>query len=157
MQLLLLQDVSNVGRKNDLVIVGDGFALNHLLPRRIALVATPLVRKRYASDIRRRAEEREQEKQLQVSAAAALTGVTVRFTKKTTKTGKLFAAISAKSIAQALEAQAGITIAESAITIEEPIKALGTHTVTLTLAGESVSLPVIVAAETTRERTVNKE
>ena len=61
MEVLLLQDVQNVGQKNDLLMVGDGYALNFLLPQQKAIVATPTVRKRYAEEIRRRAEQKELE------------------------------------------------------------------------------------------------
>ena len=90
MEILLLQDVTGVGKKNDLLVVGDGYALNYLLPHRKALVATPTVRKRYADQIRKRAEEKEQERALRANAAAALSGKSVTFTKKMTKTGLVF-------------------------------------------------------------------
>ena len=46
MELLLLEDIPGVGQKNDIIVVKNGFALNNLLPRRRALIATPTVRKR---------------------------------------------------------------------------------------------------------------
>src|SRR2546423_12740961 len=100
MEILLLQDIAGIGKKNDLLVVGDGFALNCLLPQRKALVATPTVRKRYADQIRKRAEEKETDRQSQQQAAAALSGKAVQFTRKVTKTGKLYAAISEEQIAE---------------------------------------------------------
>ena len=55
MEVLLLQDIPGIGKKDDLLIVKEGYALNNLLPYRKALVATPTVRKRYADQIRGRA------------------------------------------------------------------------------------------------------
>lgn len=147
MEILLLEDINGIGKKNDLLVVGDGFALNYLLPRRAALVATPLVRKRYADLIRRRAEEREAEKTMKADAAKAVSGKSVTFKKKVTKAGKLYAAISAKAIAEALKTQLSLDVADDSIMIEDQIKSLGTHTVSIKLNDQMVPLSVVVEAE----------
>ena len=147
MEILLLEDINGVGKKNDLLLVGDGYALNFLLPKRAALVATPLVRKRYAVLIRRRAEEREREKSAQADAVKAVSGKTITFVRKVTKTGKLYAAINETIIAEALKEQLSMDIAESAIILDEPIKTTGTHSVQLKLSDQTVPLSVVVQAE----------
>ncbi|HVW67103.1 MAG TPA: 50S ribosomal protein L9 [Candidatus Peribacteraceae bacterium] len=147
MEVLLLQDIAGIGKKNDLLVVGDGYALNFLLPRRAALVATPLVRKRYADLIRRRAEEREKEKSAQASTAKALTGQQLSFTRKVTKTGKLYAAINKGAIVEALKEQLSLDLPEQSVLLDEPIKSTGTHTVQLKLNDQSVPLSVVVEAE----------
>ena len=147
MEVLLLQDIKGVGKKNDLMVVGDGFALNCLLPKRVALVATPLVRRRYADAIRTRAEERERERQAKAGAAQALSGKIVTFTRKTTKTGKLYAAVSEEAIVSALKEQHSIEITAASVQINAPIKALGTFQVMLRLGDQNVPLSVSVQAE----------
>jgi large subunit ribosomal protein L9 len=147
MEVLLLQDVPGIGKKNDLLVVGDGFALNYLLPKRAALVATPLVRKRYAEFIRRRAEEREQEKAVAADAVKSLTGKTIVFTKKVTKTNKLYAAITEKNIVDALKDQHGLEVSVDAIRIDDPIKATGTFQVLMQLREQLVPLTVQVQPE----------
>lgn len=147
MEVLLLQDVNGIGKKNDLLVVGDGFALNCLLPKRMALVATPLVRRRYAEQIRTRAEERDHERQMKLGAAQALSGKTVTFTKKTTKTGKLYAAITEDIIADALRNQHGISISADAVQIATPMKAMGSFTIQVKLADQMVPLHVLINAE----------
>jgi large subunit ribosomal protein L9 len=147
MEVLLLQDVAGIGKKNDLLVVGDGFALNCLLPRRMALVATPLVRKRYADLIRRRAEEREREKQSQAGMAQALSGKSVTLKRKTTKTGKLYAAVTEKVIVDALKEMHQLEVKEDAVEIATPIKATGTFQVSVALAGQSLPVTVIVEAD----------
>jgi large subunit ribosomal protein L9 len=147
MEVLLLQDVAGIGKKNDLLVVGDGFALNCLLPRRMALVATPLVRKRYADLIRRRAEEREREKSAQAGVAQAITGKALTLTRKTTKTGKLYAAVTERNIVDALKEQHQLDVKEDAVEIATPIKALGAHKVSVKLAGQSLTVDVLVEAE----------
>jgi large subunit ribosomal protein L9 len=147
MEILLLQDIVGVGKKNDLIQVGDGFALNHLLPRRAALVATPLVRRRYAELIRKRAEEREIERQSQAGTAKALSGKTITIKRKATKTGKLYAGVTAAIIAEALKDQHGIGVPEAAIQLSEPIKSLGSTSIGVILAGQTLPVTVVVEAE----------
>lgn len=147
MEVILLQDIPGIGKKNDVLVVGDGYALNNLLPHRKALVATPTVRKRYAEQIRRRAEEKAREKEIAASAASALSDKKLVFERKATKAGKLYAAITEKHLAKALQEQLQITAKESSITIAEDIKALGTFTVKVDLGGTPADLAVEVKME----------
>lgn len=147
MEVLLLQDVNGIGKKNDLLVVGDGFALNHLLPQRKALVATPTVRKRYAEQIRKRAEEKERERLLRQEAAAALAGITLSFTKKVTKTGKLYAGISAEQIAEELKLKHSLDVAADSINLADHIKTVGAHQVPVKIGGATQTITVEVKAE----------
>ncbi len=147
MEILLLQDIPGVGKKSDLIVVGDGYALNFLLPRRAALVATPLVRKRYADLIRRRAEERETEKSMKSSAAATMSSKALLFVKKVTKTGKLYAGITEEHIMQELQKQLGVTVKEDDINLSEHIKTVGTHTVEVKMGDQKVKVEIKVEAE----------
>jgi large subunit ribosomal protein L9 len=147
MEILLLQDIPGIGKRNDLLVVGDGYALNYLLPRRAALVATPLVRKRYAELIKRRAEEREKEKSARAGAVQALSGKTITFAKKATKTGKLYAAITEKAIVDALKEQLAIEVKEDDLVIDEPIKAIGTTSITVMMGDSKVPVSVKVDGE----------
>lgn len=147
MEVLLLQDIAGVGKKNDLLAVGDGFALNYLLPQRQALVATPTVRRRYAEEIRKRAEEREREKQTKAELVQGIAGKEIRIDRKVTKTGKLYAAISEKVIAEELKKQHGLSIDTSSIQIAEPIKSTGTFEVTVQLGTSKELVKVIVEVQ----------
>ncbi|OGJ56230.1 50S ribosomal protein L9 [Candidatus Peribacteria bacterium RIFCSPHIGHO2_01_FULL_51_9] len=147
MEVLLLQDIAGVGKKNDLLAVGDGFALNFLLPQRQALVATPTVRRRYAEEIRKRAEEREREKQMKTDLAQGISGKEVRIARKVTKTGKLYAAVSEKVIAEELKKQHSLAVDPSAIQISDPLKMTGVFEVTLKLGQREEKIKVIVEAE----------
>lgn len=150
MEILLLHDVATVGKKNDLLTVGNGFALNYLLPRRLAIVATPIVRKLYAEAIKRRLEEKEQERALQAGAAAALAGKSLTFVKKATKTGKLYAALSEKAISEACKEQLHLDISPEGIQIPSPIKALGTFTVNIALGAAEQPLTIVITAESAK-------
>ena len=147
MELLLLEDISGVGKRNDIIVVGDGFALNCLLPERKALVATPTVRKRYAEQIKRRAEESEYDRKMQLEAAGMLAGKIVNFTRKVTKTGKLYAAISAKEISEALSAQHSINLPAEKIQIGDPVKSVGNATVQVQIGDHSHPLQISVTKE----------
>lgn len=147
MEVLLLQNVAKLGKKDDLLVVGDGFALNYLLPSRQAIVATPLVRRRYADRIRNRAEEREKEKSSQEGAAKALAGKTITFKKKATKTGKLYAAISEKVLSEALRDQHGMDILAADIEIGQPIKSVGKSEITVRMGSQKLPVSVVVEAE----------
>jgi len=150
MEILLLTDIPGVGKKNDLIVVKNGYALNHLLPMRKALVVTPNVRKRYAEQIKQRALERE--RQLLTSASAALSGKTVHFTAKVTKTGKLYAAISEEKIVSALKQEHALELSAESVQIPVPIKTVGTHTVTLSVGSETFPLTVEVKAENKEQK-----
>ncbi len=148
MEVLLLEDIPGVGKRNDIIIVRSGFALNNLLPRRRALVATPAVRKRYAEQIKRRAEEKQHEIELAKSAAAVLKETVLKFVRKASKNGKLYAAVSAGNIAEALSEQVQVEVPEVDVTVETEIKSVGNHTARIKLGSEGVvTLKIAVAAE----------
>lgn len=147
MEVLLLSDISGIGKKNDLIVVAPGFALNHLLPSRQAIVVTPNVRRQYAEQIKRRALEREQERQLLQSVSSAIGGKVLHISAKTAKTGKLYASVTEDVIRDTLKSEFGIDVPSSAITLKDHIKTVGTHTVTLTVGAQSSSLTIDVKAE----------
>jgi large subunit ribosomal protein L9 len=157
MEILLLQEVEKLGKKNDLVVVGDGYALNCLLPQRLAIVATPTVRRIYADAIRLRAEERERDKQLRAGALNAIAGKDLRFVRKVTKTGKLYAAITETNIVESLKEHYGIDLPESAVALREPIKQIGVFSVMLRVGSASQELTVHVEAETAAKAETKKK
>ncbi len=147
MEVLLLQDIKGVGKKNDLLVVGDGFALNCLLPQRSALVATPTVRRRYAEQIKKRAEEKEREKQAQQNAASVLSGKSLTLKRKASKTGKLYAGITAENISAAFQEQHGLEFKAEDVLLDEHIKNVGTHTVQVKVGAASQGVTVNVVKE----------
>lgn len=147
MEVLLLTDILGIGKKNDLIVVKGGFALNHLLPNRKALVVTPNIRKRYAEQIKKRALEREQEKQLQSSLSTALGGKVVHIAARVSKTGKLYAAVSEAMIAEALKTEHATEVPADSVNIPKTIKSTGKHTVQLTVGTQTIDLAVEVKAK----------
>lgn len=147
MEVLLLTDIPGIGKKNDLLVVRSGFALNHLLPSRKALVVTPNVRKRYAEQIRQRALEKEGERQLQSSFFTALGDKVVHLIARANKMGKLYAAVSASAVADAIKKEYSMEIPAAAIIIPEPIKTTGFHSLQLTIGMQSITINVEVKKE----------
>lgn len=148
MEIFLLEDVPGIGKKNDLLIVGDGYALNCLLPKRAALIATPLVRKRYAEFIKRRAQEREKERAAAAEISAAVSNATLSVTRKASKGGKLYAAVTAKNIADLINEELNVPVSVESVHLDEPIKSVGSFPVSVQIAdGNNVTVTVNVAAE----------
>ena len=157
MEVLLLQDIQGIGKINDLVVVGDGFAMNALLPKQRALVATPAVRKRYAEQIKKRAEERAVEQASQREQAAALANKEITIEHKVTEKGKLYAAVSEAEIAAALKQQHTISVDEKMIAIHDPMKEVGTHEVKIRFDVASETLKVHIVAEGEVESKTKKD
>ena len=147
MEVLLLQDVNGIGKKDDLLVVGDGYALNFLLPESKAMIATPTVRRRFAEQIRRRAEEAERERMSQSEKAADVADKEVIFERKVTKTGKLYAAITEKHIAEALKKQHEIELKPADITVAEPIKTTGSFDASIKIGENQEGVKVSVKEE----------
>ena len=103
MKVILLQDVKNLGRKNTLVNVSDGYARNFLIPKGLAVEATPSAVNEMK--MRENAEKARKESELSNARQLAdkLNGVTVTFATKAGENGKLFGSITTKDIADMLE------------------------------------------------------
>lgn len=111
------------------------------------MVVTPSVRKRYAEQIKKRALQRDTEKQVQNSLSIALSDKTLHITGKVSKTGKLYAAISEAQVAESLKKEFSIDLPASAIHLTSPLKSIGLHKVQVTLGAQKVDLSVDIAEE----------
>jgi large subunit ribosomal protein L9 len=128
-KVVLRADVDGVGKKGDVRDVADGFARNYLLPKGIALVATPGVEAQ-AEAMRRARMLRSAAEKADAQALADLLGAaTVQVTAKAGKGGKLFGSVGAADVAAAIAAQTGATIDRRQINLDDPIKTVGSHQV----------------------------
>lgn len=147
MKVILTQDVKAQGKKGDVVEVSDGYARNYLFKNGLATEATAsalnsVKLKKEADEHRRKVEKAAAEELAKKISAAS---VTVKI--KVGENGKLFGALNSQAIAEALKAQ-GIEVDKKKIVMNEPIKTLGTYTVTVKPYAEiSVKLTVNVAGE----------
>ena len=127
MKVILQQDVKGQGKKGQLIEASDGYARNFLLPRKLAVEATPdNVNKMKMQDKARKAQEAAERAEAQ-AAAEKLKSCTVQLTAKAGNGGRLFGAVTTKEIADALKEQFGLEINKAKIVQEEPIKSFGTY------------------------------
>ncbi len=147
MKVILLEDVGNLGKMGQTISVKDGYARNFLIPRSLALPATP--RNLKAQEHQLRAVESKRAKQVDDAKARAerLSQVALSFTRKAGESGHLFGSVTNIDIAKALEDK-GITVDRKTIVLDEPIKLLGSFEVTVKLHSDVTAvLKVMVDKE----------
>lgn len=132
-KLLLLEDVDGLGRKGDVVTVRPGYERNFLLPRKLAIVASP-----HALRLQERLqEERRQiaivDKKESEELASKMTDLTITTTVKIDQDGHMYGSVSALDITHLLQAQSAITLEKRAIALPHPIKEVGVHTIRVKL------------------------
>ena len=125
MRVIFLQDVSRVGKRHDIKEVNDGYAMNFLLPRRLAQTATP----RAVAELEMRKKEIVLEKEVQedllMKNLEEIKGKTVTIKVKADEKGHLFAQVHKKEIIEAMKIEHRAEIGEEFIILEKPIKAVG--------------------------------
>ncbi|HYN89479.1 MAG TPA: 50S ribosomal protein L9, partial [Ardenticatenaceae bacterium] len=136
MEVLLLQDVVNVGETGEVHKVAPGYARNFLIPRGLAVPATKGARKQ-ADQIKRQAEKRRAQELASAQAVGARVAATpVRFAVRVGETGRLYGSVTAADIGEQLSAALGMEIDKRQIQLHEPIKALGTYAVPVRLMAD---------------------
>ena len=145
MKVILLQDVKGKGKKGQMIEVSDGYARNYMLPRKIAVEATPDAVNTMRMNDKATQERIAREKAEAMEISRKLREMTVTVTAKGGGAGRLFGSVTNQEIADAL-AKTGIKLDKRKITIAEPIKNVGTYTVTCKL-GYEISAPLTVKIE----------
>lgn len=148
MQVLLLKDVEGLGQVGEIKKVADGYARNYLIPRDFAVLATPGAVKQVKKH--QRAEVSRQAKALSEAQALAqlLDGEIVTFQARAGEEDRLYGSITSANIAEALEENVDQEVDRRKIDLEEPLKELGTHAVTVRLAPEAeAKVTVIIERE----------
>lgn len=129
MEIILKQDVVNLGYKDDVVTVKNGYANNYLLPQGLAIIATPTNKKILAETLRQRAFKEEKIRKDAETLKAALDGKNVRIAAKVGENGQLFGAVNNIQIADALKAQYNYDVERKKIVVDgSKIKEVGTYT-----------------------------
>ena len=128
MEVILKQDVINLGHKDDVVNVKNGYATNYLIPQGMAIMATPSAKKMHAENIRQRAHKEAKIRQDAQALAAKLNLAQVKVLTKVSKNGKVFGSVNNIQVAEALAAQ-GIEIDRSNITFAntDSLKEVGVY------------------------------
>ena len=147
MKVILQQDVRGQGKKGQLVEVSDGYARNFLLPKKLAVIATAEnLNTMKQQEKARKAQEAAEKAQAQATAKQ-LEGLMVKIPAKAGEGGRLFGAVTAKEISEALSAQHGVDIAKTKLVLDEPIKSCGGYQVKAKLGYEVVGTVNVMVTE----------
>ncbi|HVT91582.1 MAG TPA: 50S ribosomal protein L9 [Bryobacteraceae bacterium] len=148
MEVILREDIEKLGNRGQVVKVAPGYARNFLLPKRLAVAATEsnkkIVEQERQAHLRKEAKVAADAQDL----AKLLANASVTIVQKAGENDQLFGSVTAKDVAEALEQQ-NYSIDRRKVLLDEPIKSLGEHKVTIRLHKDvSVEIPVHVVKET---------
>lgn len=146
MKVILLQDVKGKGKKGQMIEVSDGYARNFMLPRKVAVEATADAVNTMRMNDKATQERIAREKAEAMALSNKLREMTLVVTARGGGNGRLFGSVTNQEIADALKAKTGVTIDKRKIVISDPIKNVGTFTVTCKL-GYEITAPLTVKIE----------
>ncbi len=143
MRVVLRSDVDKLGKRGDMIDVADGYARNYLLPKGHAILASNGVTAQ-ASAMRRARDLRDaRDRESAELVARTLVPMVIRIPARSGPGGKLFGSVTAADVADAVAAQAKVSLDRRRLQMEEPIKSLGTHEIPVKLHAD-VEFPVTV-------------
>ena len=146
MKVILLQDVKGKGKKGQMIEVSDGYARNFMLPKKLATEATADAVNTMRMNDKAAAEKAARERAEALETSKKLRELTLTVVAKGGGAGRLFGSVTNQEIADALAKQTGIKLDKRKIVIADPIKNVGTYTVTCKL-GYEISAPLTVKIE----------
>ena len=146
MKVILLQDVKGKGKKGQMIEVSDGYARNFMLPKKMAIEATPDAINTMKMNDKATQERIAREKAEALALSKQLREMTLTVTAKGGGNGSLFGSVTNQEIADSLAKAAGIKLDKRKIVISDPIKNVGTYTVTCKL-GYEITAPLTVKIE----------
>jgi large subunit ribosomal protein L9 len=135
MKVILIEDVKTLGQAGSQVDVADGYARNYLIPRRLALGATPANARVFENEKKALAKKREKERQEAEALALTLGALSLTISRLAGEDDKLFGSVTNGDVAEAL-AKEGHKLDKRDIILPEPLKALGIHEVPIQLGHE---------------------
>ena len=144
MKVILLKTVPKIGQKYEVKDISDGHALNFLIPKKLAEVATPSAIKRIGLLQARDMQEKNIHADLLAKNLEDIKDVCVEFTEKASDKGHLFSSIHKERIVEALKTQTRLDINADFIELPKPIKEIGEHKVTVKVGDKSVEFLVVV-------------
>jgi large subunit ribosomal protein L9 len=143
MKVILRADVANLGKRGDILDVADGYARNYLVPKGMAMTASPGA-KAQATAMRRARDLRDaQDRSAAEEVATTLVSKVVTLSARAGSEGRLFGSITSSDIAEAVESQTGVALDRRKLELAEPVKTLGTHVVPVKLHSD-VEFPVTI-------------
>jgi len=145
MRVIFLSDIPRVGKRHDVKDVNDGYAMNFLLPRKLAEVATAQALKQLEERKKEIIVEKEIQEELLEKNLEELADKVVKISSKADEKGHLFSGIHSKEIAEALAAM-HIEVKEEFIDLEKPIKAVGEFKIPVAVKDRKSSFKLVVEA-----------
>ena len=127
MEVILKQDVANLGHKDDIVVVKNGYGANYLIPQGMAIMATPSAKKVHQENLRQRAHKEAKIRQDAEALAAKIAGTTVKVAAKVSETGKVFGSVNNIQVAEALVALGHDVDRKNISLANDVIKEVGTY------------------------------
>lgn len=147
MEIILKEDVVNLGYKNDIVTVKSGYGRNYLIPTGKAVIASPAAKKMLAEELKQRAHKLEKIKKDAEAVAESLKGVSLKIATKVSSTGVIYGSVGNIQIAEEL-AKLGHNIDRKIIVVKDAVKEVGHYKAIVKLHKEvSVEIPFEVVAE----------
>lgn len=147
MKIVLLKDVKAVGKKHDVKVVADGFALNSLIPQGFAIVATAKVLAKVEVLKKQEDAEKKIQEDLLAKSLKTLHDATVEVVAEANEKGHLFAGLHAVDVAPLVKAQTQVEVAPEFIKIEKAIKEVGEHKIDIKVQGKSATFTLVVKAK----------
>jgi large subunit ribosomal protein L9 len=147
MEVILKQYIANLGHKDDIVEVKNGYGRNYLIPKGLAILATASAKKIHAENLKQRAHKEERIKNDALALAEKIKAVEIKIGAKTSSTGKIFGSVNTIQIADILK-ENGVEVDRRKIEIKDAIKEVGTYKAIIKLHREvDVELPFEVFSE----------
>jgi large subunit ribosomal protein L9 len=146
MKVILLKDVSKLGRRFDVKTVSDGYALNLLIPQKLAIAATPAALKQVESQKAKTEGERKVHEELLVKNLKDLEGKKITVSGKANDKGHLFAGLRREDVAGELQKQTELQIDPESIQLEHPLKEVGEHTIEVKVGNRSAKFILLIEA-----------
>jgi large subunit ribosomal protein L9 len=146
---VLRADVTGVGKRGDIVEVADGYARNFLVPKGRAMRATPGVSAQASAMRKARDVQDARQREGAENVARKLVPTAIRIPVRAGAEGRLFGSVTAADVAQAVTEQAGVDLDRRRLVLDEPIKTLGIHEITVKLHPEvefQLTVEVVSAA-----------
>ena len=139
MQVILIQDVDNLGAANELVTVKNGYARNYLIPQKFAIEANPSNLNQLEEKLKVKAKKEAAMRAEINKVTEALKASPVELTAKTGTTGKIFGSVTSLQLARGIREQKGYDIDRKRISIVDEVKELGTHKATIDFGNGNVT------------------
>ncbi|MCX6271978.1 MAG: 50S ribosomal protein L9 [Bacteroidetes bacterium] len=138
MEVILKQDIPNLGYNNEVITVRNGYARNYLIPKGLAVLATPSNRKMSEETLRQKAFKADKERMTAQDLMKKLENLTVKIGAKAAPTGKIYGSVNAIQISEALKEQFGFEVDRKKIFLDgESIKDIGTYSARIILHKEA--------------------